>query len=385
MPAPTMKKLAIAVAALCLLAAAQRPACADKAGAERLFRVGKSAYEAGRFLEAAGAMEAAYREWSSPGIAFSAAQAYRLHYFETRVTRSLFRAAELYRIYLKEVSSGGRRADAALNLAELEPILRTLQPEKAEEKKVEVTRIGISASKAGAEVSIAGGMFNAAPVFAVVEPGKHAFRVRAPGYFSKDGELQVFEGQFAVAEVKLDPIPARVRVEVEVGAKVYVEGLVVERPQAILLKPGKHRLDITKRGRGLVTIEREFERDTAVTLQPRLVWTSRRKISIGLLGASALMYGVAIGTGLATVDAYLDARDLDDLRKSRGLSVAERKSYNAHLDDRDFRRTLTFALAGTATALAAAGALVFFFDNPEVSRPIAPTVSPAGIGVRGRF
>ncbi|MBT8493432.1 MAG: hypothetical protein KJO07_10280 [Deltaproteobacteria bacterium] len=356
---------------------------ADKAKAEKLFRVGQRAYEAGLFDESAEALEAAYREWASPDIAFSAAQAYRLNYFSNRHEPSLFRAAELYRIYLREVPKGRRRADAALNLAELEPILRTRQPSSV--KPEVVTRIGVTAGAKGAEISIDSGPFVSSPAIAKVEPGRHSYRARAPGHFAENGSLQVLEGQFAVAELKLREKPALVALELEDRSRVFVDGKATKARGTIELPPGSHRIDISKRGHELVTIERDFKRDSRVQLSPTMRWTSRRKISVGLFIASAATVSAGLGYGIAAIDAHVRAKDLDEQRQDLGLSVSERNDYNGLLDARDSRRRFSYALLGTAAALAMAGGLVYYFDMPRVGEQVKASVSPGGVGVSGRF
>lgn len=357
----------------------------DKNAAERLFRLGQRAYRTGRFAEAAQAMEAAYREWDSPDIAFSAAQAHRLHFVSTRDQRSLARAAELYRVYLRRVPQGGRRSDAALNLAELEPLLRdpAMEGAGAAPAQKEVTRLGISSSASGAEVSLDGRPFAPVPVFAEVDPGKHEYRVRAPGHKSRSGDVQAFAGQFDAIEVELEPLPARVSVSTERGAEIYVDGGRAPRATGITVAPGRHRIDVVKRGRQLVTIERDFERDSDVELEADLAWTGRRKIAVGLMATSAVVATLAIGTGVAALDAHLEARDLDDARDRRGLSVTERDRYNELLEDRDDRVDVTLVLGGVGAAVAAGGLLVYFFDSPEPD--LAPAITTRGVGVQGRF
>jgi len=379
-----MQRIVLLLCAVVASTGNPRSASADKASSEPLFRVGTRAYEAGRFDDAARAMEAAYQEWPSPDIAFSAAQAHRLAFFASRSTTSLNRAVELYRLYLREVPAGGRRKDAALNLAELEPMVRSANPVEERVAKPE-TRVGISAAVDGAEISIDGGKFFAAPVFATVAPGKHSYRARAPGHFRKEGAVQVFDGQFAVAEVELAPIPARVRVEVRGGAEVYVEGRRASTPSRLELTPGRHRIDIARRGHVLVSVERDFAKDTQTVVTTQLELTSRRKIALGLFASSGAAFVAALGTGLGALDAHLEASDLDDIRLARGLSAEQRDDFNRFLDSRGRRLTATYVLVGTGVGLAAAASLAYYFDIPDVPKGISPTLSSSGVGVQGAF
>jgi hypothetical protein len=383
-----MSATRVAVIATVALGLLTQSAHADKQKAEQLFRIGQKAYEAGLFMKSAEALEAAYQEWKSPDIAFSAAQAHRLHYFSSRHAPSLRRAAELYRVYLQEVPSGRRRADAALNLAELEPILRSLQPTDAAATTTEptmVTRVGVTAGAKDAEISIDDGPFTSSPAIAEVKPGKHSYRARAPGHFQKDGTIQVLDGQFAVAELELDEIPARVTLEVEPGTRVFVDNQPVQAHGTIELTPGRHRIEFAKRGHQLVSVESDFARNSKTQLSPQLRWTPRRKIAVGLFIASAAGASLGIGYGIGAIDAHVRAKDLDEQRERIGLSSDERKDFNGLLDARDSRQRVSYALFGAATALAVAGGLVYYFDTPDLDKEVKATVSPAGVGISGRF
>ena len=153
--------LLVAAAFLVPIPGWSQPSKGDKGEAQRLFRAGKAAYDEGRFGDAAEALDAAFAKFPVPEIAFSAAQAYRLSYFASKKVSALRRAVQLYRVYLKEVTRGGRRADAVANLAELEPFLARVSEaaEDNEPPKTPRTRLVISATTKGAEVSIDGGAF----------------------------------------------------------------------------------------------------------------------------------------------------------------------------------------------------------------------------------
>src|SRR6187399_1040248 len=100
-------------AVVLVLASLAAPARADTmSDAKNFFKAGAAAYTAGDYLAAIQALDAAYRLTPLPGVAFSLAQAERRQYFVSREPAHLVRAIELYRVYLKQVASGGRRADA---------------------------------------------------------------------------------------------------------------------------------------------------------------------------------------------------------------------------------------------------------------------------------
>jgi hypothetical protein len=109
-----MKKL------LPLLLIARLAHADDRAAAERYFRAGAKAFAAQNFGAAATDFDEAYKALPLPEIAFSAAQAYRRLYRIDPKPEYVKRAVELYRVYLDKVKTGGRVADAADNLADME-------------------------------------------------------------------------------------------------------------------------------------------------------------------------------------------------------------------------------------------------------------------------
>src|SRR4051794_3084418 len=80
--------------------------------AKASFQAGATAYAAGEYLAAIQALESAYALTPLPAIAFSLAQAERRQYFVAHEPPYLLRALELYRRYLDQVPTGGRRAAA---------------------------------------------------------------------------------------------------------------------------------------------------------------------------------------------------------------------------------------------------------------------------------
>src|SRR5689334_10754538 len=99
----------------------------EKKKAEEFFRAGERAFNAKEYLVAAQALEEALKLYPVPPIIFSTAQAYRLQYFVDKDAGWLKRSIELYRMYVADVKSGGRRGDAVESLAELEPLLARLE------------------------------------------------------------------------------------------------------------------------------------------------------------------------------------------------------------------------------------------------------------------
>jgi tetratricopeptide (TPR) repeat protein len=90
--------------------------------AKASFKAGATAYAAGEYLAAIQALDAAYALTPIPAIAFSLAQAERRQYFVAHEREHLERAVLLFRRYVEQVPTGGRRADALDALSQLEPL-----------------------------------------------------------------------------------------------------------------------------------------------------------------------------------------------------------------------------------------------------------------------
>ena len=113
-------------------------ACAPAASAQTtveqaktLFTAGASAYASGQFEAAIQAFESANRLVAKPAIVFSIAQAHRRQYFLDKNAEHLRTAIAKYHQYIDQVAEGGRRADAAQALAELEPMLSKITADPA--------------------------------------------------------------------------------------------------------------------------------------------------------------------------------------------------------------------------------------------------------------
>ena len=148
----------VAALPLVVTAAHAQPA-QDLEQAKTYFNAGAQAFGAGQFTAAVQAFEEAYKLAPRPAILFSMAQAERRQYAVDRRPENLRRAVAHYRQYLKEVDKGGRRADAAQALSELEPMLAKLDAEPraagtppAPPPEVAQTRLMVSTQTKGAEV-----------------------------------------------------------------------------------------------------------------------------------------------------------------------------------------------------------------------------------------
>lgn len=399
---------ALAAGAIVEPAAAQAP----RVRAEQFFRAGEQAYRAGRFDLAAQAFEQAYSVLPLPAIAFSAAQAYRLQYFIDKDPPKLKRAVVLYRRYLDDVPSGGRREDAAASLAELDPLLTVIEADNARLGLPPVAAIGaglttklmVTSSTRGARASIDGGPAAPLPIVRDIEPGRYRIRVSAPGHRPYQGERDVVEGQFRVVEIELDPEPALVAVRSRAGAGISIDGRLVgtaplQRPLA--LASGSHSVHVALRGHRPWSREVRLGRGERAQLTAELEPTGQRRTAVWILGGSAaLVVGSGIAAGLS-IAAGSRASDINQEREGQGIDRARLADYERAVDRRDDRAKLAWALLGAGGALAIGGGLLYYLDNPSATegrlaptgsaRPadlrVLPAVGPgsAGFALDGRF
>lgn len=346
----------------------------DKEEAERFFRAGESAFNAGQYVVAADAFENAYKLFAAPAIAFTAAQAYRLQYFIDKEPANLKRAVELYRIYISQVDKGGRRDDATKNLAEIEPILLRME---AEGKQIAApvarttTRLMVSTQIKGARATI-GADEGEAPLLKEVDPGPHKVSVTADGYFPVEQEATAVAGELIVVELELRPKPALVNIKTSGGARISVDGrpmgtAPLSRP--LELPAGKHFVTVTSRGSVGWSQEIDVKRGEEVSLDARLHRTGQRKASYWVLGASALSFVGSGVAGLLAISANNKASDIDDKRTTEGITPAELIEYNDFVSMRDSRVNWTIGLAVVGGITATAGLLMYLFDNPRAEAP----------------
>jgi hypothetical protein len=401
-----MRRALVMAAVVALGAALPQPAVADdkKAAAERFFRAGERAYNAGQYFAAAQAFEEAYELLPAPAIAFSAAQAYRLQYFIDKKPQRLKRAVELYRRYLEQQKSGGRVPDAARSLAELEPLLTAMERDgrmSGTAAEMSTTRLMVVSQVDGARGSIDGDEGGVLPLIKEVSPGDHTIAVEADGYFPVSIKAKAVRSELVPIEVDLQPRPALLDIEAESGARIAVDGRFAGTAplRGLELAAGTHYLAVTRRGRRPAGQEIAIARGERRRVSVDLRSTTQRKAAWWVLGASAAL---AVGAGVTGTVALLadgDAAEIDDRRRTTTLTEAEADRYDQLRARRDDGVQATWILGGAAVAIGIAGALMFVFDDPraeapamsvEPSRPAAPppVVRPmatigAGGGVAG--
>lgn len=372
-----MRTILIAFTVLAgLVLGASHPAQADeREEAKKIFRVGARAFSSGQYLMAANAFEQAYAKAKIPTVAFSMAQAYRLQYTIDKEPRWLKRSVELYRIYLSQQKSGGRRADAAANLADLDPILSAIEA-KSRIEAVEIkkqTMMVVSSQVEGAKASIGGGELQSMPLGKELKPGRYEVIVESEGYVTFREEREVFEGQFRAIEVSLKAKPAAVSIRAEASASVSIDGRpygVTPLTRPIDVPAGTHFITISKKGRIGFSREFEVERGGSLAIRAPLAMSGQRKGALWTMGASGVILLAAGGYGVAAILADNDASDLlDNAKSSGGLTPAQQGEYGSARNRRDDRRLVAFSLLGVGAAVATTGALLYFMESPQVEQP----------------
>ena len=377
----------------------------DRTKAEAYFRAGEKAYQAQNFAAAAQNFEEAYKAAPLPEIAFSAAQAYRRQYRVDARPEYVARAVALYRIYLDQVKTGGRVADAADAMGEMQHELDKLIKagvKVSAELAAEHTQLGVSVTLAGT-AAIPSGMheisetehdempqvtaaFDGKPVepFTLVniEPGTHTVHVEAPGYFPVDKQEVVVQGTTNMLEITLDAKPAKVAFHTEAGARIAVDGRPVgSTPLTADITAGHHLLTITHRGREPVIRELVVTRGQELTIDAPLVMTKRRRavpyvaITAGGVGALA----IATGVGALLVDHKASSLYQRIQMGNAPTSVGE--DYEDKRVWRDRLVTATWVTGTLAVAIGGAAAWMYYADHPSAEGVhIAPMAGTTGGG-----
>jgi hypothetical protein len=375
----------------------------DRAAAERYFRAGAKAYAAQSFEAAATDFDEAYKALPLPEIAFSAAQAYRRLYRVDPKPEYVRRAAELYRTYLDKVKTGGRVADAADNLADVQHELDKLERAGAKFGSTEVahTRLGVSITSGGdagavTEIGDATGQAThglhatidgkQVEPFALVDVDskEHVLAIAADGYFPAEKKVMAVEGQSQLIELELRPRPAQVTVVTEDGADVAVDGRAAGTH--LELTAGKHVIEIIHRGREPFGREVTVTRGQELRLDAPLAPTARRRAVPYVLGGAGLLALAAGATAILASSQDSDASKLRDQLRAGNAAPSVANRYDSAVTARDHDVTATWVLGSAALAAATAGALLYWFDRPTAEHlQLAPTASGGTVSFSGRF
>ena len=223
-----------------------------------------------------------------------------------------------------------------------------------------------------------------------VEPGPHVVRVEAEGYQTYEATERVVKGASMVAEVVLQPKPARVAIETEQGARVRVDGrLVGTAPLAAVDMPaGKHLVTIVRSGRVAVARDIEVARGQEVKLGAPLEKTARRQAVPYVATGAVIFASIAISGLVYTL--VEDNRAGDQLEAIRAgdqqPEAAER--YDQHIERRNQALAGTIITGGISLASGGIAAALYWTDRPsDENVRVTPAISASGAGVSvvGRF
>jgi hypothetical protein len=375
--------------------------------AKASFKAGATAYAAGEYLAAIQALDAAYQLTPIPAIAFSLAQAERRQYFVAHEREHLERAIKLFRLYVEQVPTAGRRADALDALAQLEPLAAVPEapaPRAAvSADAIRRTRLMVTSEAPGALISLDGGHASSSPLIREVQPGRHRVEVVAEGFYPDQREVTAIADELIPEVVTLRERPATVVVASPRAAEIYVDGVFAAHggERVVLeLASGPHRLTVAESGHRVEARTLELERGKTENLRVDLEPTQQRKAAhvLFVTGGGAALAG-AVFAALA-LGAENDAEDFLARQSAGNVTARELDEYDDDLAARERFRVATGVSLASAAGLFITGFFLYQFDRPraeEVSRPagagarrtsrleapslrVAPLVQPSGFG-----
>jgi hypothetical protein len=395
----------VVLVALCVLAGT---AHADRKKAEQLFNRGEKAYRAQKFLAAAQAFEAAYKELpTAPELAFSAAQAFRRQYrVDPDHPEYVESAIKYYELYLRDRKTGGRVGDAADSLDDMKAEQRHLEKtgklgkaandnvpklavsveladhEQAPTKLHEIEDSRTTQTEVPVKVTIDNKVVEE-DVLAVVTEGEHVVRAEAEGYKPAEKRVRVIAGVPVYEPLVLEPVPAQLTVETEAGARVMIDGRGVgEAPLAPLaLVAGSHVVTVVRTGRKPVAREVTLERAKPVKVTIALEPTARRGAVKWVAIGSAVCAGAAGASAGFALYWNSKARDELALLEAGDQKQSVLDDYNSHRTNRD-RAVDTAVIAGSAAvAIGLTAAWLYYFDSPSAEGvKVVPVASPTAAG-----
>jgi hypothetical protein len=378
---------------------------ADVERAKDSFKAGAAAYAAGEYLAAIQALDAAYALTPLPAIAFSLAQAERRQYFVARRPEHLLRSISLFRRYVEQVQTGGRRADAVEALSQLEPMAAKLEDQSIPQASVpaalapnpnQSTRLMVISDTPGARIWIDGVELSASPLVREVAPGEHRVRVTAPGFRENERVVTAVRGEFIPISVPLAELPGTLEFQTPSSAEIYVDGVFASQggERVLLAVPsGSHRVSIVQNGYQLATRRIDVSGGKSDKLNIELEPTAQRITSQVLMIGSV----AALGTGLAfswlAVNAENRAQDFLSKQQSENVSNSELVRYSADVTQRDRYRLIAGAGFASSLGLLVSGLFLHELDRPgpedlnrggfELTAVLAP--DQLGARLRGAF
>jgi hypothetical protein len=403
-------RLWLLVMCVALGAAAQTPASPAPADVERAkesFRIGAAAYAAGEYDAAIAALDSAYALAPLPAIAFSLAQAERRQYFVDRKPEHLQRSVSLFRRYMEQVGTGGRRADAIEALAQLEPLLLQAAsapgvpaaagtpPPAAVEAKLPSTRLLIIAEAPGAQISI-DGVEASGTLIHEVAPGKHRVAVRAPGYHAAQRDVVAVAGELIPVPMELAELPGVVEIDAPADSEIFVDGAFARlgaNNVVLHLASGAHRISVAQNGFRVSSQWVDVTRGSRQTLSFSLEPTAQRITSHVLLIGGAAMLGAGTFLGVLAVQSEDSAQSFLEKQQLENVSSGELVRYQADVQRRNRYRMLAGASFAASLGMLVTGLFLHELDEPSSeelsagSLEIATEAAPDHFfaGVRGAF
>jgi hypothetical protein len=356
------------------VARAQQPS--DLERAKESFKAGATAYAAGEYLAAIQAFDAAYALTPLPPIAFSLAQAERRQYFASHERGHLERAISLFRRYVEQVQTGGRRADALDALSQLEPLATARSSESAAEvQAARPTRLMLTCDAPGAELSLDAGPPSPSPFIREVPAGAHQVTVRAPGFFPAEREVVAVAGELIPVSITLREQPSVLSVTAPAGAELYVDGTFAGRggePARLELASGPHRMVVSRKGHRVSSQALELERGEARTVNVVLEPTAQRRASNRLFIAGGITLAAGAVLGGLTLSHESSAKDFLKKRALGNVTAHELHDYEEDLTARNRYRTATVIALGASVGLVTTALFLRELDNPEAQEFYRP-------------
>jgi len=349
--------------------------------AKMLFSSGAAAYASGQFDAAIQAFSEANEILPRPAIVYSLAQAHRKQYFIDHQRGHLTAAIASFRAYLEQVPDGGRRAEAAQALAELEPVLASLRksdtgPDAAapREPSKEPARLMITTQPSGAWLTIDGRERKQAPYAAEVSPGKHRVHVSIDGYFDEEREVLAVDQALVPVPLELRERPAHLLLTGPSGSEVSIDGRpagTIPQPEPLELPAGTHLVVVTKNGSKAFSEDIEFHRAERKTVAVKLEATGQRLVARSLLISGGALVLVGGAFSVVALNRQHAADDVRDRQASGNLSPSDQADYEGAKNARG-RWTMAAGIAfGVGGAALATGLVFYVFDRPTVLPPQA--------------
>jgi hypothetical protein len=367
--------------------------------AKESFKVGAAAYAAGEYLAAIQALDAAYSLTPLPAIAFSIAQAERRQYFVDRRPEHLTRSIALFRRYLEQVESGGRRSDALDALSQLEPMAAKLDaaelesttalPRSAAPSSDRSTRLMVISDAPGARIWIDGVDQSTSPLVREVAPGEHQVAVKAPGFHDSERRVVAVAGELIPISMPLGELPGSVEVQAPGNADIYVDGVYASPGgERVVLKlpSGSHRVSVAQNGHEVATQRIDLARGEAEQVSMTLEPTAQRITSHVLMIGSAATLGVGAALSYLALSSENRAEGFLDKRTRENVSNAELVRYGADVTQRDRYRLMASTSFALSLGLLVTGLFLHELDRPgpeELNRggfDLTAVVAPGQLG-----